>query len=139
MLAPVSCGSNLIYLPVLFIIGDDMNDNLKYIGENIRIARKSKDLTIDTLSELIGISSSFLGTLERGESSLSVETLIRVCKVLGVSANSIIFDRNVTLEPSISDKKDTIMTLLSNATDDELSFLIDYIKLYREKVVFKNT
>lgn len=116
-----------------------MKGDMKYIGENIRIARKGKNLTIDTLSELIGISSSFLGTLERGESSLSVETLIGVCKALEVSADSIIFDRNVTPEPSISDKKDTIMTLLSNATDDELSFLIDYIKLYREKVVFKNT
>jgi transcriptional regulator with XRE-family HTH domain len=116
-----------------------MKNNLKYIGENIRIARKSKNLTIDTLSELIGISSSFLGTLERGESSLSVETLISVCKALGVSADSIIFDRSVTPEPSIIDKKDTIITLLNNATDDELSFLIDYIKLYREKVVFKNS
>lgn len=116
-----------------------MRDNLKYIGENIRIARKSKNLTIDTLSELIGVSSSFLGTLERGESSLSVETLIGVCQTLGVSADSIIFDKNITPEPSVSDKKDTIMTLLNNATDDELSFLIDYIKLYRKKVVFKNT
>lgn len=116
-----------------------MKDNLKYIGENIRVARKSKNLTIDTLSELIGISSSFLGTLERGESSLSIETLINVCKTLGVSADVIIFDRNATPDSSISDKKDTVMTLLSNATDDELSFLIDYIKLYREKVIFKNT
>ncbi len=115
-----------------------MKDDLKYIGENIRLARKSKNLTIDTLSELIGISSSFLGTLERGESSLSIETLIGVCKTLGVSADSIIFDRNIILESS-TDKKDTIMTLLSNATDDELSFLIDYIKLYREKIVFKDT
>jgi len=116
-----------------------MKDDLKYIGENIRLARKSKNLTIDTLSELIGISSSFLGTLERGESSLSVETLIGVCKALGVSADLIIFDRNIAPEPSINDKKDTIMTLLSNATENELSFLIDYIKLYREKVVFRNT
>ncbi len=116
-----------------------MKNNLKYIGENIRIARKSKNLTIDTLSEMIGISSSFLGTLERGESSLSIETLIGVCKALGVSADSIIFDRSETPEPSIIDKKDTITTLLNNATDGELSFLIDYIKLYREKVVFKNS
>jgi len=115
-----------------------MKTHLKHIGENIRIARKSKNLTIDMLSELIGISPSFLGTLERGESSLSVETLIGVCKALGVSADSIIIEQNATPNPYISDKKDTIATLLNNATDDELSFLIDYVKLYRGKVRFND-
>jgi len=115
-----------------------MKTHLKYIGENIRAARKSKNLTIDMLSELIGISSSFLGTLERGESSLSVETLIGVCKALGVSADSILLEQDVTPNPYINDKKDTIATLLNNATDDELSFLIDYVKLYRGKVKFND-
>jgi len=116
-----------------------MKPHLKFIGENIRAARKNKNLTIDTLSELIGISSSFLGTLERGESSLSVETLIGVCKALGVSADSILLEQDVTPTPCVSDKKDTIATLLINATDDELSFLIDYVKLYRSKVRFNDT
>ena len=115
-----------------------MKNHLKYIGENIRSARKSKDLTIDTLSELAGISSSFLGTVERGESSLSIETLINLCKVLGVSADSIILSDDLSQTSCVSDKKDTIVTLLSNATDDELAFLIDYVKLYRGRVVFKD-
>jgi len=112
-----------------------MKTHLKHIGENIRAARKSKNLTIDMLSELIGISSSFLGTLERGESSLSVETLIGVCKALGVSADSILLEQDVTPAPCISDKKDTIVTLLNNATEAELSFLIDYMKLYRSNKI----
>ena len=114
-----------------------MKEHLKHIGENIREARKSKNLTIDNPSELIGISASFLGTLERGESSLSVETLINVCEVFGVSCDSIILGRNITPSPAIADKKDTLMTLLNNATEDELLFLIDYVKLYRSRVVFK--
>lgn len=40
-----------------------MKNDLKYIGKNIRAARKNKNLTIETLSELIGISESFLGPL----------------------------------------------------------------------------
>jgi len=115
-----------------------MKPHLKYIGENIRAARKSKNLTIDMLSELVGISSSFLGTLERSESSLSVETLIGVCKALGVSSDSILFEQDATPIPHIGGKKDTIATLLNNATDDELSFIIDYVKLYRSKVKFND-
>ncbi|MDR1701222.1 MAG: XRE family transcriptional regulator [Sporomusaceae bacterium] len=67
-----------------------MKDNLKYIGNNIRTARQNKKLTIELLAELAGISESFLGTVERGESSLSIETLIGICKALNVSADSII-------------------------------------------------
>ena len=116
-----------------------MKNHLKYIGENIRAARKNKALTIDTLSELAGISPSFLGTLERGESSLSIETLINICRVLDVSADSIILSEEPPVPPqAITDKKDTIMTMLNNATEDELAFLIDYIKLYRGRVVFKD-
>jgi transcriptional regulator with XRE-family HTH domain len=115
---------------------DGMKNYLKYIGANIRTARKSMNFTIDTLSELVGISPSFLGTLERGESSLSIETLISICKTLDVSADSIILNQNEPLVSPLTGKKDIIMTLLNNASDDELSFLIDYVKLYRGRVRF---
>ena len=110
--------------------------NLKRVGENIRAARKSKNLTIETLSELAGISESFLGTVERGESSISIETLINLCKVLGVSADSLIM-HDEEPAPALSDKRDTLLTMLKNATDKELDFLIDYVKLYRGRVKFK--
>ena len=109
--------------------------NLKRIGDNIRAARKSKNLTIETLSELAGISESFLGTVERGESSISIETLINLCKVLNVSADSLIMHGEESA-PAISDKRDTLLTMLKNATDNELSFLLDYVKLYRGRVKF---
>jgi len=98
---PMTFYSYVVPMPVSFILGDGMKEHLKHVGENIRAARKSKNLTIDNLSELIGISPSFLGTLERGESSLSVETLINVCEVLGVSSDSIILGRNVTPSPTV--------------------------------------
>jgi len=107
---------------------------LEYMGKNIRAARKSKNLTIETLSELAGISESFLGTVERGESSVSIETLINLCRVLNVSTDSLIFDSGK--KPAPSNKMDTLLTLLKNASDSELDFLIDYVKLYRGRVNF---
>ena len=112
-----------------------MKDYLKRVGENIRTARKNKDLTIETLSELAGISESFLGTVERGESSISLETLISLCEALGVSSDSIIMDGK-EIFPSPSDKRDTLLTMLKNASDSELDFLISYVKLYRGWVKF---
>ncbi|MDR1701472.1 MAG: helix-turn-helix domain-containing protein [Sporomusaceae bacterium] len=112
-----------------------MKNNLKYIGKNIRTTRKNKNLTLEMLSKIIGISESFLGTVERGESSLSIETLIGVCKALGVSSDSIILNR-AEQSAALNGKKDTLFTLLNNASDAELDFLIDYIKFYRGKFKF---
>ncbi|SCM82564.1 putative transcriptional regulator [uncultured Sporomusa sp.] len=112
-----------------------MKNDLKYIGKNIRAARKNKKLTIEILSELVGISESFLGTIERGESSLSIETLISICNALNISSDSIIMNRTEPL-PAVADKKDTLLTMLNNASDAELDFLIDYIKFYRSRITF---
>jgi transcriptional regulator with XRE-family HTH domain len=112
-----------------------MRENLKHIGENIRAARKSRGFTIAALSEMIGISESFLGLVERGESSISIDTLIGVCSALGVSADSIIMD-DTEPSPLIAEKKDILLTLLNTASDDELDFYIDYVKLCRGRVSF---
>ena len=113
-----------------------MKGYLKHLGENIRAARKNKNLTIETLSELIEISESFLGTVERGKSSISLETLINLCEVLNVSADYLISDGRMK-EPLPSDKKDTLLTMLKNASDAELDFLIDYVKLYHGRIKFE--
>ena len=108
-----------------------MKQDFKHVGENIRAARKSKNLTIETLAELAGISESFLGTIERGESSLSIETLVSLCGALDITADSIVRS-NVVVTPPMADKKATLLTMLGNATDSELDFLIEYVKLYRK-------
>jgi len=112
-----------------------MKDYLKPLGENIRAARKSKNLTIETLSELAGISESFLGTVERGESSVSLETLINICKALDIGADLLLME-GIDKNSIPSEKRDTLFTMLKNASDAEIDFLIDYVKLYRGKVRF---
>ena len=110
--------------------GRFMNNDLKYIGENIRVARKKKNLTLEVLSGLSGVSDSFLGMVERGASSLSIETLIAICDALDVSADSLIMEgREIHTRPS--GKSDTLMTMLKNATNEELDFYISFIKLCR--------
>ena len=109
-----------------------MSDN-KHIGKNIRAARKRKNLTLSVLSGLAGVSESFLGMEERGDSSVSVETLIALCDALSMTADSILMEgREENAQPT--DKRDTLITLLKNASDAELDFLIEYVKLYREHI-----
>jgi len=107
-----------------------MKNHLTYIGANIRTARKRKNLTLEVLSGLCDVSESFLGMVERGASSISIETLIAICEALDVTADSLIMKgREMKSRPS--DKLDTLNTMLKNATDEELEFYTNFVKLCR--------
>jgi len=109
---------------------------LKHIGANIRAVRKSRNLTIEKLAECVEISPSFLGTVERSESMLGLESLIRICYVLEVSSDSLILDRPMP-EITASPKLQTLFILLSNASNEEIEFLIEYVNLCHDKQIFK--
>jgi transcriptional regulator with XRE-family HTH domain len=107
-----------------------MKNNLTHVGANIRAARKRKNLTLEVVSGLADVSESFLGMVERGASSVSIETLIALCEALDVTADSLIMEgREITSRPS--DKRDTLHTMLKNATDEEVEFYINFVKLCR--------
>jgi len=107
-----------------------MKYNLKHVGENIRTARKRKGLTLEVLSGLADVTESFLGMVERGASSLSIETLIALCDALDVTADSLLMKgREKNTHPS--NKYETLCTILKNATDEELDFYMNFVKLCR--------
>lgn len=73
------------------------NINLE-IGERVRLTRKSRGFSREELSELLGISTLFLGYIECGQRGMSLSTLQNLCSVLSVSADYILFGRNENLQ-----------------------------------------
>ena len=57
------------------------------LGKRVRIRRQVLELTQEGLAEKIGVSTSFVGHIERGSRKLSVETLYALCKALDTSAD----------------------------------------------------
>ena len=55
------------------------------IGENIKILRKTYDLTQPEFAKIIGISRNSLSRYENGTSSVSTELIDRICKKFNVS------------------------------------------------------
>lgn len=51
----------------------------------INTLRKKKKLTIEQLSERVGVSKSYLCEIEKGKKSISAENLFSLCKILNVS------------------------------------------------------
>ncbi|MBR1822226.1 MAG: helix-turn-helix transcriptional regulator [Clostridia bacterium] len=63
------------------------------IGERIRSRRLELNLTQEQLSERVGISSSFVGHLERGEKIPSVSTLYRICASMDISLDYLVLGK----------------------------------------------
>lgn len=62
------------------------------IGKNIRKYRLEKKLRQEDLAELSGLSTNYIGMVERGEKIPALETFITILNVLEVSADVILAD-----------------------------------------------
>lgn len=60
------------------------------IGSKIREARKNKSVSQEQLALLTTIDRSYLGRIERGEVSVTVEKLAQIAHVLNVDIKSLI-------------------------------------------------
>jgi len=71
------------------------------IGVRLKEIRKEKKMTLKELAEGAGVSISFLSQVERGKSSVTLESLRKISEVLGVNP-SIFFSSNTepVSEPS---------------------------------------
>ncbi|WP_027400274.1 helix-turn-helix domain-containing protein [Anaerovorax odorimutans] len=86
-----------------------MNDelDLKEIGRRIRTQRESLNLTREKLAEKLGVSSKFCGDIEYGTKGMSVNTLVRLSKILNLSIDYIIKGYEYS-NKEITDKNDLI-------------------------------
>lgn len=57
----------------------------------IRKAREDMGYTRERFAEALDVSVSYLAELERGRTGISVKLLTKVCSVLGLSADYILF------------------------------------------------
>lgn len=78
-----------VYISMYMIDHGEQETN-KRIGRNIRILRAQKGLRQRYVSNLLGITPNGFGKIERGESSLTVERLELLARILGVSVPDII-------------------------------------------------
>lgn len=59
--------------------------NAYFVGEAIRKARLAQKLTQEELGELIGVQRSQISKLEKGKSVITLPTMSRVFKALGIA------------------------------------------------------
>lgn len=67
---------------------------MKYasIGKNIRKCRIEKKMRQEDLAEKTGLSTNYIGMIERGEKIPSLESLIEILNALRVSADMVLYE-----------------------------------------------
>lgn len=61
------------------------------VGENIRRERERAGFTQEQLAELVGMGAKNLSAVERGVVGISLTALKRICTVLSVSSDALLF------------------------------------------------
>lgn len=107
-----------------------MKNNLE-IGNRIRVVRESMHLTRDKFSEKIGISEVFLSQIERGEKSLSLNTLISICENTGCNADYLLFGE--IEDNAVVQKTLRILTPLPPEVCDTMYEIMNSVKQVYEK------
>lgn len=69
----------------------------RHIGNAIRELRVQQDLTIADVSELTGISRSMLSKIENAQTAMSLDTLSRLSRALGISLSELFRNYDVPM------------------------------------------
>ena len=61
-----------------------------FLGQRLRALRKQRRLSLERLGERSGLSGKFIGEVERGEKSISLDSLYRVAVALKVPLRDLV-------------------------------------------------
>ena len=99
-------------------------DKLKAFGTNLKFLRTQKGISQEEFSEKIDISPRHMCTIENGKSLPSIETFVKISKILDIDINKFF-----NLTPENSDNLlAEIYNLIQISTQKELSLIKDIIK-----------
>lgn len=116
--------------------------DFKEIGIRIRFEREKLGLSRERFAEIISLSPFYIGQIERGDRSMSLDTLVKISDVLNVSIDYILkgytlYMENVSVleavEENYKEEVDTtikeLLSLLSGSPKEKIQLIKDIIKL----------
>jgi transcriptional regulator with XRE-family HTH domain len=110
----------------------------KSIGENIRIERLQRNMSIDELAELLDLTPGFVGLIERGRRGATAYNIHRISEIFNLSVDKLYAPSSISLKVKISEdatltaKRRRLMSLAYDLTDKEQEFLINTVKWLRQ-------
>jgi transcriptional regulator with XRE-family HTH domain len=98
------------------------------LGKRINQLRKSKGLTSEQLSELCGVNAVHIRRIESGGSLPSFSLFLKICNVLGTSADYLLGD--LLEHPVIPDSVEQLGKQLKHLEPDQIDMINEMVEVY---------
>ena len=104
--------------------------DLRAVGNNLLIFRKKAGLTQAEVAELAGLSDRTYADIERGITNMRVDTLLRICRVLKITPDSVL------TEDELSDELDFdfLLQQLDNCSKGEKNTAGRLLAVYLDSI-----
>lgn len=96
------------------------------LGHRIKEERLNLKLTQEKLAEDIDISISYMGQIERGERSLSLDTLIRLVNRLGITIDYLLQDYTKTTDDNFINQ---LKQIINGRDSKQKQMVLDVLKV----------
>jgi len=107
------------------------------ISQRLKSLRKENKLTIERLAELVGVSTSFIGLIEKGESGISIENLYKLSQVFNCSLDYLVTGNKTGTTSNTHSRFVELNSTLYDYEDKEIAFIIEMAKFLRNRVSVK--
>jgi transcriptional regulator with XRE-family HTH domain len=97
-----------------------MADLKKLIGEHLRVIRKFKHHTQESLADKTGVSFSYISDVERGTRNISLVSLEKIMHALDVSPHEIFHFEEIFENPNAREKEFLIKKMLVDLSQRQL-------------------
>ena len=96
------------------------------LGTRVRQQRVLNRLTQEQLAEKTGVSTSFIGHIERGEKKASMETVVALCNAMSVAPS-------VLLQESLSDEVMRSQLAFNKENEELVNGLMQVLREHTQK------
>ncbi|MDR3091107.1 MAG: helix-turn-helix domain-containing protein [Clostridiales bacterium] len=115
-----------------------MNSLKKIIGENIRHERQLRNMSLDDLGDILGLTSGFIGLVERGKRGTDIENLLQIAKVFETSLDALTTDKRLdgklreNDDDPLAAAKSSLFTMAFDLDEAEIRFIVAVISELKE-------
>ena len=101
------------------------------IGKRIRQERERANLTREQLAELVDVTPRFIADVERGHVGISILTLKKICEVLHISSDALLWGKPT--QTSIDDKLKLIDSEYAHYIEKLVQTQLDFISFMESR------
>ncbi|CAH1213260.1 hypothetical protein PAECIP111893_03657 [Paenibacillus plantiphilus] len=98
------------------------------VGERIRARRKALDISQEEFAERIGRVPKFCADIERGQTGMSIETMLNICSFLKLSPDELLLGNK--RHPSPHNETELIIAALQQCTEKQRKDALALLKLF---------